>query len=57
MYFSQATLKNALESVGALLVLNVIILEPVFDKLWNLRGQMPAYSDAGILSEFPAPTA
>ena len=51
MYFSQATLKNALESVGALLVLNVIILEPVFDKLWNLRGQMPAYSDAGILSE------
>ena len=50
-YFNQATLEHALNAMGALLILNVILLEQVFNKIFELRGQSPAYSDAGILSE------
>ena len=50
-FFEQATLLNALNGLGALLILNVILLEPVFEKIWNLRGQTPPYSDVGIWTE------
>lgn len=49
--FHYATLENSLNAMGALLILNVILLEPVFDKICELRGQSPAYSDGGILAE------
>ena len=49
--FNKATLENAICCMGALLILNVILLEPVFKKIDSLKGQIPAYSDLGILSE------
>lgn len=46
-----ATLRTALDALGALFMLNVLFLEPTFEKIWQLRGQWPSFSDAGLWDE------
>jgi hypothetical protein len=50
-FFEQATLENAINALGGLLLLNVILLQPVFDKVWQFAFRRPHYSDLGITVE------
>jgi hypothetical protein len=50
-FFSEATIENGLNALGGLFILNVIILEPAFQKIWENASRTPHYSDFGLLNE------
>jgi hypothetical protein len=49
--FLEATLENGLNALGGLFLLNVIILEPAFQKIWDNSLRSPHYSDHELLDE------